>query len=108
MKKCQYCKAIADFTKAIEINPNDIASYLNRGVVFGSGEGQFDEAISDFNKAIELNPKYVDAYYNRAIAYFNQKEYSKAWSDVYKVQVLGDNCHPGFIEALRQASGREK
>jgi tetratricopeptide (TPR) repeat protein len=71
-------------------------------------KGQYDKAISDYNKAIEINPRLVEAYNNRGLAYFYKREYDKAWDDVHKAEGLGAQVHPGFLKALRQASGREK
>ena len=53
--------AMADFSKAIELNPRDALAYRNRGVSYGR-KGQHDLAIADFGKAIELNPKDEQAY----------------------------------------------
>ena len=107
LSKGQYNKAISDLNMAIEINPRYAEAYNSRGNVFGK-MGQYDKAISDFNKAIEINPIYAVAYNSRAIAYFYIREYDKAWNDVHEAQNLGYNVHPGFLEALRQSSGREK
>jgi tetratricopeptide (TPR) repeat protein len=71
-------------------------------------KGDHDKALADFNKAIELNPNYALAYNNRGIAYFNKRDYEKAWDDVRKAQKLGCKVHPKFLKALRQASGRQK
>ena len=51
-------EAIADFDKAIELNPKDARAYYNRGVVKDELK-QYKEAIADYDKAIELNPKDV-------------------------------------------------
>ena len=48
------------------------------------------------------------AYYGRVLAYFVQKDFAKAWEDVYKADGLGVKLDPGFIEDLKKASGREK
>ena len=56
-----YQGAIADYTKAIEINPDFADAFLNRGMVkakLGDNQG----AISDYDRAIEINPKFVIAY----------------------------------------------
>jgi len=81
--------------------------YYNRGNEEFK-KGQYDRAIADYNKALDLNPKIADAYNNRAVAYYYQKDYDKAWKDVHKAQSLGYKVHPGFLKALRQASGRDK
>jgi len=69
---------------------------------------QYDQAISDFSKAIELNPRDAESYYTRAIAYFSKREYDKSSDDVKKEQDLGCKIHPGFLKALREASGKQK
>jgi Flp pilus assembly protein TadD len=48
-------EAIADFTKAIELNPNDAAAYLNRGVAY-SAHGNMVAAIADFRHCLKLQP----------------------------------------------------
>jgi tetratricopeptide (TPR) repeat protein len=104
----QHEKGIADFDKAIEINPGFTEAYNNRGFAYAQGKRLHDKAIRDFNKAIEISPKYAAPYNNRAISYFFMREYDKAWNDVSKAQALGWQVHPGFLDALRQASGRQK
>ena len=62
-----YQGAIADWNKAIEINPQDALAYYNRGLAkYDSGDHQ--GAIVDYNKAIEINPQYSLAYLNRGAA----------------------------------------
>jgi len=103
-EKGDFDNAIADFTKAIEINPNHAKAYNNRGLAYG-GKQEYDSAISDFNKAIEINPAYAGAYNNRGIAHYAKGEHDKAWEDVRKAQSLGYQVDPEFLKALREASG---
>ena len=63
----QFDMAIADYTRAIGLNPKSAKAYNNRGIAYGGLE-QFDKAILDFTKAIELDPKLADAYFNRGNA----------------------------------------
>ena len=65
--KGEYDRAIDDFSKVIEIDPDDAEAYYNRGLAYAH-KGEYDRAIADFNKAIELNPNDVAAYHNRALA----------------------------------------
>ena len=83
-EKGNYDRAIALFSKALEINPRYAAAYNNRGVAYAKGKGQYDKAISDYNKAIEINPGLAEAYDNRGITY---KE--KACSDWERACQLG-------------------
>ena len=103
--KGQWDEAIGEYDKAIEINPY-VKAYTGRGAVYAK-KGQYDRAISDHTQAIEMNARYAKAYYNRAIACYYKGEYDKAWDDVYKAQSLGYQAHPGFLKALREASGRQ-
>lgn len=53
--------AIADYTKARELDPNNAGAYYNRGSAY-THEGQYDLAINDYKKVIELSqdPDLVD------------------------------------------------
>jgi Flp pilus assembly protein TadD len=44
-----------DYTKAIQLRPNDPDAYNNRGFDY-TKEGNSDQALADLNKAIELDP----------------------------------------------------
>lgn len=75
--KGEYDRAIADYNKALEINPRHAGAYNNRGLAYYS-KGEYDHAIADYNKAIEINPRHAEAYNNRAVAYYYKGEYNKA------------------------------
>ncbi|TRU27689.1 MAG: tetratricopeptide repeat protein [Microcystis aeruginosa Ma_MB_S_20031200_S102D] len=76
-------KAIAAYTKAIEINPQYAEAYKNRGIVYLNLK-DYDKAMADNNKAIEINPQYSNAYNNRGLVYRELKEYDKAMADYNK------------------------
>src|SRR5439155_94389 len=48
--------AIADYDRAIQLDPKDAAIYNNRGLA-KQEKGDLEAAIVDFNRAIQLNPK---------------------------------------------------
>lgn len=106
-QKRNFSEATTDFNKSIKINPDVAQAYCSRGLSYGA-QGRFREAISDYNKAIELMPNFPIAYNNRALTYLTMKEYDRAWEDVHKVEALGGFVHPGFLDALKKASGRDK
>ena len=83
-----YYGAISDYSKAIELNPEDAYAYYNRGLA-KENIGDLSGAISDYSKAIELNPEYADAYRNRGIAKENIGDLSGACSDWRKAGNLG-------------------
>ena len=72
--------AIADFSRAIEINPQDEDAYRERGNVYVA-TGALDKAVSDFSKMIEINAKSALGYHNRGIALTRKRENDRAISD---------------------------
>ena len=100
-------KAFSDYNKAIELNPEDSDAYCNRGYSFLAFD-QHEKAISDFSKALELNPNNAKACGNRAISYYFTKQYDKSWEDVHRTEALGGKVHPGFLNSLKNDSGRER
>jgi tetratricopeptide (TPR) repeat protein len=58
--------AIADYNRAVELDPKYAAAYYNRGVAKWQ-KGDLDGAFGDCNRAVELDPKDAKAYDNRAI-----------------------------------------
>ncbi len=100
-------QALSDYNKAIQINSNLAEAYNNRGITY-QNQGNLNQALSDYNKAIQINPNYSEAYNNRGVAYYMLKEYDKAWVDVHKAEGLGFVANPAFLNALKEASGRDK
>jgi tetratricopeptide (TPR) repeat protein len=83
-----YLGAIADFNKAIELNPNNANSYYYRGNAKLKLE-DYRGSIPDFNKSIELNPNLADAYYNRGFAKLILGQKDSACLDFSKAGELG-------------------
>jgi tetratricopeptide (TPR) repeat protein len=69
--------AIADYTEAIRLDPNNAGYYITRGRIYGND----DRAIADFTRAIRLAPNNVDAYQWRAWAYEAKKDTFRAMAD---------------------------
>ena len=75
-----YAGAIADYTMAIRLKPDDADAYYNRGLAKGK-LGQYFAAITDFDTAIRLQPDDADAYYNRGLAKGKLGQYFAAITD---------------------------
>ena len=73
-------QAIADYDRAIQLNPDYATAYNNRGLSY-SNKGDEDRAIADYDRAIQLNPDYATAYNNRGISYKNKGDYDRAIAD---------------------------
>jgi tetratricopeptide (TPR) repeat protein len=62
-KKGQGDAAIAEWEKALELDPGDAKVHYCLGVALGQ-KGKPDEAITHFQKAVEVNPEYAEAQNN--------------------------------------------
>jgi tetratricopeptide (TPR) repeat protein len=82
--KGDYDKAIADFTKAIEVYAGIVDPYYYRGLAWGN-KRDFDKAIADFTKAAELDSKNAQIYYMRGLAWGAKSDYDRAIADFTKV-----------------------
>ncbi|MBM3404430.1 MAG: tetratricopeptide repeat protein [Bacteroidetes bacterium] len=57
--------ALADFTKATEVEPSSAPAFYNKANMEGQ-LGKLDEALADFNQCIKLDSTFAEAYTNRA------------------------------------------
>ena len=90
-----YDGAIENYTKAIELNPNDAIAYNNRGNAY-CNKGECDKAIADYNKAIELDPKEADYYNNRGFAYAKMGRFGEALKDCNQALEIDPNCAEAY------------
>ena len=82
--------AIADFDRAIEMDPDYALAYLNRGNA-KSFKGDQEAAIIDFDRAIDLDPGNSEAYYNRGIARRMRGDHDGAIADYDRTIELDPN-----------------
>jgi len=95
-------KAISDFTKAIELDPDNARYYSSRGASYERLE-EYDEAISDATKAIELDSEDADSYSTRGSSYDKLGAHEKAISDYTKALELDPEDDNGKIsDRVRQ------
>jgi tetratricopeptide (TPR) repeat protein len=87
MASGEYQQAIDDFTKTIELHPQNINTYHLRGLAYVRLE-KYQQAIDDFTKTIELNSKEANAYYWRGFAYEKLGKYQQAIDDYYQSGIL--------------------
>src|ERR1041384_3873173 len=80
-------RAIADFDRAIQIEPNLADAYNNRGAAYGL-KGDVDRAIADFDTAIQLNPRLKGAHYHRGLTYKLKGDQARARADFDKEEQL--------------------
>ena len=63
-RRYDYGGAIADYDKAIEIDPENADLYFNRAL-FKDARADEEGALADYNKALEINPEHAGAYLSR-------------------------------------------
>ena len=73
--------ALADLTRACELDPNNPEYLFQRGVVRWRNS-QADLALADFNRVLELKPDYVPALMDRAELRIQNKDISGAKIDL--------------------------
>ena len=88
-------KAIADYTAAIQIDPDWGASYSERARLYFDA-GDYNKAFADYDKAAELDPKDLNKFMDRGYAYYHRGEWDKALADVDSVMKL----EPAWINAV--------
>jgi len=97
--KNNFDQAIADFTKAISLNPNDAEVYYSRGAAYygiaitRDDASSVERAIGDYDQALKLNPDYAAVYTARGSAYSGKGEFDKALEDLnHAIQLDPKDC----------------
>lgn len=72
--------ALADFNRAIELEPEFGPSYFNRGSALVQ-LGRLNEALADFDRAVELAPAFGAAYQQRGVVNYMLARYDDALND---------------------------
>lgn len=104
-QKKRYAEALADFSKAIELDPKLTEAYFSRSAVYSGRPSlekrDYAKAVADLTKILELEPKRFSARFNRGLYYESLREYDKAIADYSKL-IDGDT------DFSRIADGKEK
>ena len=82
-RQSQYKQAVADYSRAIRLNPRLAVAFYNRGVAH-SRLKRYENAIADYKQAVRLDRSYVKAYNNLAWAYlkWGKAKQGVAWANL--------------------------
>lgn len=89
-------EALADFDKALEINPQLTEVYKYRGALLGFAQ-RFEASLHDLDRYIEKHSDEAEAWYNRALTLVNLNRFEEALRDLNRTLELD----PEFTRAYR-------
>jgi len=92
----EYERALADFSAAIELQPDDARAYTNRGLTHRMMK-EADLALVDLNQSLKLNPRWADTLYARALTHYDLGNIPMALADCDGALAL----KPDFQQVLR-------
>ena len=73
-------KAIADYSKALELSPDYASAFNNRGNAH-SAKGDLDRALADYDRAIEIDGKDPFRWNNRGLIWKRKADFDRAIAD---------------------------
>ena len=102
-------QALADFNKAISLDPNYAQAYANRALIYRK-TNKLDLALADDNKALAIDASYAPAYLGRGIVYRLQGRNAQALDDFNKViAIRPDNAEAYYNRGLLyQSQGQQQ
>jgi tetratricopeptide (TPR) repeat protein len=96
IKERDYDRAIADYTEAIRLDPNNADHYISRGWAYVR-KGDYDRAFEDYSQAIKLDPNNADRYISRGFAYYYKGDNNRAIADYTQAIKLVPNNADHYI-----------
>jgi Flp pilus assembly protein TadD len=109
-EKGQRGEAIAEWRRALELNPRDPKTHNNLGRALAE-QGELDEAIAHWQKALEVNPNYIEAHNNLGVAFIRRGKSDEAIAHFQKVLETGGQyaeVHNNLGWALDQKGKTDK
>ena len=77
LKQNQLEEAIAEFRRAVEVDPSYVAAHFNLAYAYERAQ-RFDEAIAQYTRALQLEPDNVFGLNNLGVLYTNKGQYDEA------------------------------
>jgi tetratricopeptide (TPR) repeat protein len=95
-------KAIEEYKKATELNPNHLQAHMNLGTVYIE-QKKYDQAIEEFNTVVKLNYYWGKAHYNLGYIYLLKGDKEKAQEELKILKMMGS----GLADRLEERMGKE-
>jgi tetratricopeptide (TPR) repeat protein len=90
VSRAEHLAAVAEYTRALALNPLSAAAYLQRGVLYWRELGEPALAVQDLTRALELRPGWGEALFNRGLANQGMGDYRAAADDLAAYMALGE------------------
>jgi tetratricopeptide (TPR) repeat protein len=101
-------RAVADYTRAIELDSQYAKAYNNRGNAYAA-LGEEESALDDYDMGLQLDPNLALAYFNRGLLRYRIGDYEQALADLEMYLELVPDAEDraqveDFIGQLREGS----
>jgi len=93
----QYEKALSEFNRVLELQPNNALARLRRGEVYGR-RGEWERSMADFQRAQELDPRNADIPRNIGVNY----QALRQWKDAERAELRALAIDPHHTRAARE------
>jgi tetratricopeptide (TPR) repeat protein len=93
----KYDDAIADFSRALALEPDSSRAHANRGLAYLSKGGADPDAQSDFTEALKLDAKNADAMRGDAILLSNHRRFDEAVNELSQAISINPNDQWAFL-----------
>jgi superkiller protein 3 len=100
--KGQYDEAIAEYRKALQLEPENARVHFGLGKIYYNEKQLYHEAVAEYERAIQLDPKFVEAHLSLGEIYEEKGLYQDAITRYGQVLSL-DPRHPGATYGLALA-----
>jgi tetratricopeptide (TPR) repeat protein len=87
--------------RALEVNPNNVESLINLGILFKK-RGQLEQAMKSFQKALTLNPLQGEIHYNLGLVYEQAKKFQLAIEHYQTFINLSAKTHSVLVREVRR------
>lgn len=77
LEEKDYEGAIAEFNRALDLNPDDLYAFFNRAAAYNA-LGEYSAALEDLDRALDIDPELDRAYSSKGIVYSSMGEYDRA------------------------------
>ena len=92
-KKRDYDGAIAAYSAAHDIDPENVGHINSRGIAY-SNKGDDEHALADYDLCLQTHPNFADAFNNRGLIFMRKGDLQRAFDEFNQAVNLASNSSP--------------